>query len=372
MLAAASCRKSPSDADRRPAGQNSPAPYQAAEEPNNLHIDEFGIDEGNSIDSGFFFFDGNYIDAPYKVTRKGIAVFINDIMVHKDYDWPPRKDVRVEKDPGIPLGLTTTSAFKDIDDGNDPFNSPAGRKFRYLIQHFPHDVVVEEMIKWFRSLPFVKSAERRQPGSSSIVVRTKEGEEKIYPIIMPTGSVVVIIREKTRADVLKELAYAKSRFEERLKKGDCFFLYSKGGELSFGAVKVCKDLGLVVEVLRSKRTSEEKAALLERLSVLPQRKKAVSEPLLTNFKDSRQLEDRINAIVKSSGVKPTTWDEVPIIPPAIEHELRAARESRARIGDSLKNEKDPKKIAKLQNRLQWEEGQIKQLEKQVEHYKQIK
>ena len=76
------------------------------------------------------------------------------------------------------------------------------------------------------------------------------------------------MRTKTRADALEELDYIKSRFEKRLEEGDCFFLFSRGGELSFGKMKVCKDLSIIVKILRSKRSNNEKNALLECLSIL--------------------------------------------------------------------------------------------------------
>jgi hypothetical protein len=218
LFAMAGCRKSSPELDKASQSPNDLSSASVIANTNNLHIDEFGVDEGDAINSGFFFFDGNYIDAPYKVSRRGLAIYVNDAMIRKPIAWPPR-DVRVDKDPGIPSGLTQTSTFEDIDytdDRKNRLDSPFSRKFRYLAQHFPQEVVVKEMIKWFRRLPFVGSADREQLGSMGVRVRTKEGKERIYGLGCPPDSGWGVVRTKTREQIMQELGSFKSDFEKNL------------------------------------------------------------------------------------------------------------------------------------------------------------
>lgn len=44
----------------------------------NRYVEEFGVTEGTSVNKGFVFLDGQYIEAPYIVSRRGLKLFVND------------------------------------------------------------------------------------------------------------------------------------------------------------------------------------------------------------------------------------------------------------------------------------------------------
>jgi len=49
----------------------------------NSYVTEFGITEGNSVSEGFVFIDSRYVESPYKVTRKGLTLYINERKINR-------------------------------------------------------------------------------------------------------------------------------------------------------------------------------------------------------------------------------------------------------------------------------------------------
>ena len=336
----------------------------SAEIPRDKLVEELGRTDGNSVNSGFVFFDGRYIDPPYIVSRQGLEVFINDVTVKKWSQWP-LPDYSIKEDPGLPEGLTEKNSMDDIRRGH------AARKFRYLHQHFPEDVAMKKMAEYYRQLPFVESVAPERLGDfGDLVVKMKNGDVELIDVRrLPPDSVSA--GWLTAQDVLNTLERCRRRFENRLKKGDCFFFFSNGGELSFGKMKVSKDLRLIVAILRSKRSHDEKVALLERLSVLPP-KTVAFHSLVTNFRASGQIEKQIDAIVKISGITPRTFDEIPLIPPVMEKKLSLIRYFKDKIKNALQEEKDPKVREKLQEQLRSLEKEENEMERRVDFYKKVK
>ena len=64
-------------------------------------VDEFGVATSEPIELSAFFSAGKYIEAPYVVERRGLEVYINDILVHPGPEWPIY-DFTVPTDPGDP------------------------------------------------------------------------------------------------------------------------------------------------------------------------------------------------------------------------------------------------------------------------------
>ena len=194
-------------------------------------VKELGVKEGEPVDAGFVFFDGRYIDAPYRVSRRGRHVFINDVVVFQWDRWP-LPDLRVNEDPGYPPGLTENSGLEDVIKGNSE-NSPWQRKSRYLYQHFPLDVARQKMADWFRRLPFVESAEFRHPGSGGLRIKMKNGEEKNVGVSPPPKE-SIYSWEFTNKDIIAWLERDRGRYEARLKEGDAVLSSAKESRSTWG------------------------------------------------------------------------------------------------------------------------------------------
>jgi len=67
--------------------------------------------------------------------------------------------------------------------------------------------------------------------------------------------------------------------------------------------------------MRSGRANEDKATLLRRMGLLPGGEFASLEQFLANFQASDQLDRRVEALVKQTGVKPRRVEDLPPLPP---------------------------------------------------------
>ena len=68
---------------------------------NSATIKQFGIVEGAAVDLGCLVWNGQYIEGPYVVSRRGLDIFVNGIRIQRGPQWPPM-DYRVTTDPGDP------------------------------------------------------------------------------------------------------------------------------------------------------------------------------------------------------------------------------------------------------------------------------
>jgi hypothetical protein len=321
-----------------PAGQTRSSPSAAglaevekgsatgAEDLEERAIKELGIKVGENVDDGFVFFDGRYVDAPYTVSRRGRQIFVNDVMVQQWDRWP-LPDLRLDKDPGYPPGLTEMSTMEDVRDKQNPEDSPWLREARYLDQHFPPDVAREKLAEWFRGLPFVESVEFMNEGRV-LSLRMKNGEKKFIDM-MPPPPDSPYSWHFTNKDIVKRLEYDRNKYEAYLKKGEAVFLFSKGHPVTMIRKKAACDLGLLTEILRSDRTQEEKIDLLQRMEFLRPPSMGGNEmfmPLITQFQASEQLEERIGQLVKETGVEPRTLKDLPAEAP-LERAMRLRKEA---------------------------------------------
>jgi hypothetical protein len=274
-------------------------------------VKELGVKEGEPVDGGFVFFDGGYIDAPYKVSRRGRYVYINEVAVYQWERWP-LPDLRVEEDPGYPPGLTEKSTMDDVLDKANAENGPFFREGRYLDQHFPRDVAKQKFVEWFRGLTFVESAEFRNPGGSILTIKMKDGKQENVSLIPPPRD-SVYSWEFTNRDIVRKLESDRGKYEAQVKKGEAVFIFSKGHPVSMIRKRAAEDLGLMAEILRSGRPQQEKINLIMYMQFLGPAitgDKDARMPLFTDFRASKQLEERIGKLAEETGVKPRELKDV--------------------------------------------------------------
>lgn len=298
----------------------------SATAPDESAIKGLGVKAGENVDTGFVFFDGRYIDAPYTVSRRGRRLFVNDVMIYQWDRWP-LPDLRVDEDPGYPPGLTESSTMDDAIKGNAE-DSPWQRQSRYLYQHFPPDVASQKLAEWSRGLPFVEGAEFKPPGSDRLRIRMKNGEEKGVGLSPPPPD-SPYSWNFTNQDIIKRLEYNRGKYEAYLKNGEALFLFHKGYPVPMIRMKAARDLGLMTEILRSDRTKGEKIDLLQRMEILYPPSMGGNEmflPLITQFQASKQLEERIDELVKETGVEPRTLKDIPDEHP-VERQMRLRKEA---------------------------------------------
>jgi len=54
------------------------APYDHVIFAQDEYVQEFGVSMGKAVDSGAVFLDGEYVMSPYMISRRGLALYVND------------------------------------------------------------------------------------------------------------------------------------------------------------------------------------------------------------------------------------------------------------------------------------------------------
>jgi len=309
-----------------------------------LYIKYFGEDIiEEPIDSGYVFTNGQYLDAPYRVIRKGIGYFINDIMVSKadvpGWPWPPPERI-VKEDPGFPPGITKDTTLEEMDELSD-------RKYLYLYQNFPEEVAIQKLTEYYASLPCVRSA--TFTGVTYIDLVMIDGRKIGKDMkIGPKTSWWDPVNTPTYEEVLEELKEMHLFWEKQLLGGSCIIFFQFPPDSKFGVrygddiispVGVYQGLPEVIEILKSDITLQEKKEEMKELTKEVYFNANLSLPadLSVPFKTTPQLERRINEIKEKRKTDPEFWlKRAEISSPESSDEIRKLlREKSEELGREL-------------------------------------
>jgi hypothetical protein len=243
-------------------------------------IKEYGVQEGKPIDAGFVFFDGRYIEAPYVVARKGLCVYINETLVFRHAG--PVAVFPGDVDPQLPPDLTQDTSFYD-----KSFSDYMRQKVAYVQKHFKREEEIKIMEQVYRGLPCVTEAHLDAEVPTILHITTFRGESIPIGLDPPRRKA-----PQDKASVLAQVEGVRKNYEERLHKGDCFFLFDAGGRISFGAARVAQCLPRIAEILRSQAPTDVKVKKLQQEG-MPDLKSGSFAKLITSFSASSQLDERL-------------------------------------------------------------------------------
>lgn len=246
--------------------------------------------DGDSVyvESGFVFREGRYIEAPYLVESRDLTVFINGIQVTRRLKWPP-KDLRVEEDPGMPVDVPMEAGLAALDTVRGANGSPhMSLKVRYLNQHYPAEEARAMIVRYFESLPYIKSV--RAVHGCVLELEDHFGETRLVDIshheLQPPPTL-----EEYEAAVEDQ----KNAIIQRLMKGRCI-LYFGSTEISFSGIKAAAVLPRAMEALSDATLDvESKKAVLEELGII-RNGDTLRDTMIRNFRSNRQLDDRIEQL----------------------------------------------------------------------------
>jgi hypothetical protein len=242
-----------------------------------LKTENFGEESGKPIEKGFLFYYGRYIESPYIVSRKGLGVFINDVLVRKPIQWS-LGNVGSEVDPKTPVWITKNSVFDD-------YRGLLVEKFQYLSSHFSEDEAQKKYLEFLHTLPFVESLKYSEK-DQIVEIKTFIGET----IPMTLSSSFIERNDKNKNSVLQNIKIVKENLENSLSRGACLFLFD-GYEATMSNEFVNEKLGDIVQILNSQKSINEKKEQLKQLNFsIPE--KNISE-LIANFKTSDKLNNRV-------------------------------------------------------------------------------
>lgn len=278
--------------EARPATRREEARTAARAKKPDLHVDEFGTMVGEPVSNGFVFIDGAYVDAPYVVTRKGLAVFINDKMIQAPAPWPPPQEEPTQKfvDPKLPASVNeNTSQFDPV------LVRYLSYKSAYIRSHYPKGKALRLLRDVYADLPCVQRAglDARRP--VILIVTWSDGETDRVRLIPFEG------RQPVKLDkegVLKRLESERRMYEERLEKGDYYMFFSEGGKITGGSQGSRELLPRIVSILRSAKSAEAKLREVQQAGLSVVNSESFTS-IVTQFSASEQLEKRLQDVVRS-------------------------------------------------------------------------
>jgi len=248
-------------------------------------VQELGTTEGIPITNGFFFINGKYIDPPYVVTRKGSGIFINGYLVEQPCPWPiPEKQnsaVPVE-DPKMPKTITDKSSIYDAD-----LLAYMGNKRAYYESRLHGKEFADIMVKAYAELPCVKEAKQGRD-FNHIDVTWGNGQVDHIRIVPFSRK----IPEWTRESILERTDKDRANYENRLGKGDYYFLGSAHGRMTGTADGARMVLSILCPILETSKNAKEVQQRMAQAGFSFFDEKA-SEAFFANRSESKELKARI-------------------------------------------------------------------------------
>lgn len=211
---------------------------------------DMGTTEGKPVTNGTVFIDGKYIDPPYIVTRRGNGIFINGHLVEQPCPWPIPEKVKpviIAEDPKMPYTITVNSSRYDMD-----VIEYIGRKRDYNLNRSQGVELAEAMAVAYAELPCVQEASAERDYKYLKVKWTDGSVESIRIIPFTRKST-----EWTPETVLKQTNKVRTNYEDRLIKGDYFFLGTKHSRMTGTIDGARMVLSALVPILMSSKDAEE-------------------------------------------------------------------------------------------------------------------
>jgi len=261
-----------------------------------LEEQKFGVTKGEPVDKGFVFIDGKYVDAPYVVERRGLALFVNEVMIQMPAVYVDDTGEIAPTDPTIPQSITRKTSAHD-----SAFQEYYHKKALFLARDHSPKEASALMRQALGSLPCVKRLQDDSTDPESTMVTFQNGETQRIKLTLLSGRRVRMDRDT----VLRNLELQRQNYQQRLQKGDSFFFASGGGRISFSHGKTREILANLIQILRSNKSQDAKFAEL-RSRGLPMVSKDNFGSLVTNFHASSQLDERVRALQVSDEGENTT------------------------------------------------------------------
>ncbi|HRY33908.1 MAG TPA: hypothetical protein P5531_13150 [Bacteroidales bacterium] len=196
-----------------------------------------------SVESGYVFISGNYIDAPYHIVARDLSVFINGFEVCQPLVFPPESDYRYTQFPGIPPGIseiTPFSALKDILEPEKGNNYLLANQYYYLT-NFPYKAAIANYKAFLATLPNVKAVTDFDDDMVQIACYT--GEPFLFEVSDMTARMINEIwgpagKREGYLDELVSLNRERvERIARRLEMGELFIFLPYGIEISYAGLK---------------------------------------------------------------------------------------------------------------------------------------
>jgi len=241
------------------------------------------------ISNGFVFVEGQYVDAPYVISRKDLAIYINDKFI-VTYAPLVKELPLPEKDrPVCPSNISTNAGPND-----QVVTKYLYRMQNYLVAKQGRAEVADEMENILKTLPCIKDVKRDRGNNECAIITYMNGKTENMGLVPPSRKPVI-----TPTNAVEYVSRTCRNYVERLKKGDFYRFAGNGSSIFTFSAQTAKDeLPGLVKVLRSSQDDETKAKQLREMLRLPPISEEESKVFVANLCPSKQLDERVEALIK--------------------------------------------------------------------------
>lgn len=245
-----------------------------------LKVEEYGSMRGTPINQGYLFIGGKYIETPYQVERRGLGIFINDIMIQQPY-YIPQKIYPGDVNPPMPEEITSETSIHD-----EIVSNYLSQKHAFARKHKTEreDKIMEQA---YKSLPFVIEAKIDEKNPHTLHIKTNEGVGFSVSLISWIG------RRGTKYDrtsVINRIDPSREYFQKTLEEGACYFFKKNGGRIHLSAGSASEKLPRIINILRSGKTAKQKLQEFQKTKI--NFSNEMVRELISNYSASPQLETR--------------------------------------------------------------------------------
>jgi hypothetical protein len=248
-------------------------------------VKAFGIQKNKPLNSGFLFWNYQYVAAPYVLERRGLDVYINGILMMPGANWP-QEEKKVTDDPGDPPP------------GCSPWNDPqnyVAHKWRYLSDQYETEKALRLMVEVLKKFSDVKEVKWKD-GSESVDVRNAKGEE--------LGFWLNRVKPRAKEDVLESATSEAEIYKRSLKGNGMVWRGDSIPQVGMGKDNALKVIGIIL----SKASPEEKIKQAEagKLVIVPEIRRLVADCIPTEQLRQR-YEELMSGKVEEEEVEPPDW-----------------------------------------------------------------
>ncbi len=222
---------------------------------------------GEPITNGFLFFDGKYIEPPYRVSSSNGAIYVNGLWGRGVGGWPP-KDWSVDELPELPTNITEKSTLDDLARGTTIENGYLPQVMRYYHMRYQEKEATRRVIETVRALPFIATVKRGSGDSEdSVTVRTTNGDSFGMQVGV-TGNEYYLRPPPKKESVIKKVERFRRKRAGILKGGGALFLFSNLDWKDMPGQQAEKHLPVLVDIATSSGTVKEKISELHDLRIM--------------------------------------------------------------------------------------------------------
>ena len=213
---------------------------------------DFGTSALAPINTGYFFHEGKYIDAPYVVERRGLDIYVNGLRVSRGPTWPqPQPEPPPKEDPGPPPA-------------GAEFGNPFWQaKWRWLSTQHDFTKAVERMAEAYRqSGAFSEATVTMYADLARIkLIRKKDGSEVGIMYSAPKPPDPSDLRTMSKENLLARAEENKDFVARRFGPGKVWLFDPRGGEVVMSG----DDAQRFLDAVANRATAEERQKALKAL-----------------------------------------------------------------------------------------------------------